>query len=214
MTNTTTPGESDDHAPTPAQSVALIDEGGRAASRKLDWAGRFIFGLWGAVWATSATTFYLTLPGGPELILRPTAVVGVSALAGLALAASIVLGIRANRDVRGPSRTAGAWQGWTWLLGFGAILAMNAALTAYGLPDDVMALVWSGTSLIMVGVLTLTTAAWHQDRYGYALGIWLLTGGVLSVIVGVPHSYLVLGLVGGSGMILYVARPATGGTRG
>lgn len=75
----------------------------------LEWAGRFIFGLWGGVWAISATAFYLALPDGPELIAQSSAVVAVSVLAGLAFVASIVLGVRAGRDTAGAARTTGAW---------------------------------------------------------------------------------------------------------
>lgn len=170
--------------------------------------GRLIFALWGAVWAISATTFYLTAADGPALITQTFAIVVVSVVAGLAFVASIVLGVRANRESRGAARTAAGRQGWTWVLGVGSVLALNAALTAHGLPDDVLALVWSGTALTTMGVLMLGAAAPARDRYGYGLGIWLLFGGVLAVAVGVPHSYLVLGLVGGSAMVLYVARPA------
>lgn len=200
------PGPAEE-APTPAQSVALIEHGGREFSRRIDRAGRFIFGLWGALWALSASTFYLALPDGPEWISRSAAIVVVSVATGVGFVVSTVLGVRASRAVRGPSRSAGAWYGWAWLLGFAAVAAMNVGLTSQGLPEDTVALLWSGTALISIGTLTLAAAASHRDRVGFGLGLWLLAGGVLSVLVGVPHNYLVLGIVGGSGMILYVAWP-------
>jgi hypothetical protein len=188
---------------TPAQATALIGQDGREFRRRLDWAGRFIFGMWGVAWAISAVAFYFTLPGGPQIWARPVAIVIVSATIGIAVIASIVLGIRANREVRGPSRTAGAWQGLTWLIGYGAVAGMNAGLSAHGLSEDLTALLWSGSSLVIIGTLTLAAGAQHLDRMTFGVGIWLILGGVLSVLVNVPHNYLVLGLAGGSGMVAH-----------
>lgn len=185
----------------PASAAGLISAERPQVRRRLEWAGRFIFGMWGAVWAISAIAFYLALPRGPELWPRTAAIVIVSIVVTIAFAASIVLGVRASRDVRGPAQRSGAWLGWGWLASYGAIAVVNAGLTGRGINEDAVALLWSGTSLVVIGILVLVSGAHTLDRVGYGVGIMLLCGGALAVLVGVPHNYLVLGIAGGAGMI-------------
>jgi len=193
--------ETDGETLTPASAAGLISAEGSRARRRLEWAGRFIFGMWGGVWALSAIGFYLALPRGPELWPRTAAIAIVSVVVTIAFVASIVLGVRSSREVHGPAQRSGAWLGWGWLASYGAIAVVNAGLAGRGLSEDTVALLWSGTSLVVIGILVLTTGAHTLDRIGYGIGILLLCGGALAVLVGVPHNYLVLGIAGGAGMI-------------
>lgn len=202
-------GERDDSDPdvpdpalTPEQSLALIGAERRQFARKIDWHGRVIFGMWGVVWALSATLYYLMLPGGPELLPRAVPTVAVSVLIMMAIVASVVLGVRSRRQVRGPSRASGARYGFSWLISFGAVVAVNVGLTTRGMPAEIEALLWSSSLLVVLGVLCLSGGALRKDRLASGLGGWLLLGGVLSVFVGVPGNYLVLGLFAGFGLVV------------
>ena len=96
--------------------------------------------------------------------------------------------------------------GWAWPLGFGALTLVNFRVIALGgLSDDAASLLWSGSALLLVGVLYLAGGALWQSLPMYALGVWMLVTGALSVLVGVPGNFLVLALGGGGGMLLTAA---------
>src|SRR5665647_3205213 len=116
-----------------------------------------------------------------------------------------------------PTLILGLW-GAAYLFGFGAIFltyptavplrlrgavaAVNIGVTRLGLPDDAVTLLWSGSSLLLVGVLYLAAGALFQDRFQYGLGVWMLVSGACSVYAGVPGNFAVVSLAGGGGLLL------------
>ena len=92
--------------------------------------------------------------------------------------------------------------GWSWMIGFSAVAAINFGMTRLHLPADAVTLLSSGISLLVVGVLYLAGGAMFQDRCQYALGVWMLVTGAASVLVGVPGNFAVLSLAGGGGLLL------------
>jgi len=75
-------------------------------------------------------------------------------------------------------------------------------VTRLGLPADAVTLLWSGSAVVLVGVLYLAGGALWQDRFQYGLGVWMLLTGAGSVWAGVPGNYAVLSLAGGGGLLL------------
>jgi hypothetical protein len=106
--------------------------------------------------------------------------------------------------------------GWSWTLGFCTLAAVNIGVTRLGLPDDAVTLLWSGSSLLLIGVLYLAAGALFQDRFQYGLGVWMLVSSAGSVFAGVPGNFAVVSLAGGGGLLLaagyfalhYPRRPA------
>ena len=92
--------------------------------------------------------------------------------------------------------------GWSWGLGFFALGVVNIGVTRLGLPDDAVTLLWSGSSLLLVGVLYLGGGALFQDRFQYGLGVWMLASAACSVFAGVPGNFAVVALAGGGGLLL------------
>jgi len=92
--------------------------------------------------------------------------------------------------------------GWSWAIGFCALGVVNTGVTRLGLPNDAVTLLWSGSSLLLVGVLYLGGGALFQDRFQYGLGVWMLLSGAGSVFAGVPGNFAVVALAGGGGLLL------------
>jgi len=185
------------------ESLALIERQQQAAQRQLGFNPTLILGLWGAAYLFGFGAIFLTYPTAVTLRL-PGAVAGViiGSLFAAATVISIVTGVRSGRGLRGPSRTAGAMYGCSWTLGFCALAAVNIGVTRLGLPDDAITLLWSGSSLLLVGVLYLAGGALWQDRFQYGLGVWMLVSGACSVYAGVPGNFAVVSLAGGGGLFL------------
>src|SRR5664280_2378896 len=203
----------EDHPLSVGESLALIESQQREVHRRLGVNAALFYGPWGAAYLLGFGSVFLTYPSAVPLRL-PGGVAAV--ITGVLFAAAVVLsvvnGTRVGRGVRGPSRMVGAMYGWSWTLGFSALAAVNIGVTRLGLPADAVTLLWSGSSLLLVGVLYLASGALFQDRFQYGLGVWMLVSGACSVFAGVPGNFVVVALAGGGGLFLasgyFALRPA------
>ncbi len=193
----------EDHPLSAGESLALIEREKRAVNRRL-WVNVTLFyGPWGAAYLLGFGSVFLTYPSAVPLRLPGgVAAVVTGVLFVTAIVVSVVNGARVGRGVRGPSQVVGAMYGWSWTLGFGALYAVNIGVTRLGLPADAVTLLWSGSAVVLVGVLYLAGGALWQDRFQYGLGVWMLLTGAGSVWAGVPGNYAVLSLAGGGGLLL------------
>jgi len=185
------------------ESLALIERQQQEVGRKLGVNVALFYAPWGAAYLLGFGAVFLTYPTGVPFRLPGVAAgVIVGMLFAAAVVVSVVTGTRAGRGVRGPSSAAGAMYGWTWTLGFSALATVNIGIGRLGLPADAMTLLWSGSSLLLVGVLYLAGGALWQDRFQYGLGVWMLVSGAASVFAGVPGNFAVVSLAGGGGLLL------------
>jgi hypothetical protein len=185
------------------ESLALIARQQQAAQRELRLNPALMFGLWGAAYLLGFGAVFLTYPTAVPLRLPGmAAAVLVGVLFASATVTSIAVGVRAGRGLRGPSQAAGAMYGCSWTLGFCALAAVNIGVSRMGLSEDAVTVLWSGSSLLLVGVLYLAGGALFQDRFQYGLGVWMLISGAGSVYAGVPGNFAVVSLAGGGGLLL------------
>jgi hypothetical protein len=205
VTNISAPGDraEPDGELSPEESLAVIETQGQDATRSLTVDPVPILAMWGLAWLAGFGAFYLASPNGPGPLL-PTWVAGVilAVLFATALAVSVGQGVWRGRGVEGPSRLAGAMYGWSWLLAFAGLYAVNLGLLHQGLPSGLGPLLWSGTSLLVVGLLYLAGGIIWADRVQYGLGVWTLITGASSVTAGAPANFAVLSLAGGGGFLV------------
>jgi len=187
----------------PAESLALI-EGQRAELRRRRGVRpELISFAWGLAYLLGFGGWYLTLRG-----VVPAALAGVvlGVLGAIALVLPIVLGVRASRGMRGPSRTVGAMYGSAWGLAFAANSVVQSALQQQLMPSwEVSSLMWASSSLMLTGLMYLAGAMLWRDMSQYLLGAWMLASAAGSVLVGVPGNFLVLAFAGGGGMLVLAA---------
>jgi hypothetical protein len=197
------PGAEPEGQLSPEESLALIEDEGQDATRSLTVDPVPILAMWGLAWLAGFGAFYLASPKGPGPLL-PTwaAAVVLVVLFAAAVAVSVGQGVWRSRGVEGPSRLAGALYGWSWLLAFAGLYAVNLGLIHQGLPSGLAPLMWSGTSLLVVGLLYMAGGMLWRDRVQYGLGVWTLITGAASVSAGVPDNFAVLSLAGGGGFLV------------
>ncbi|HEY2225491.1 hypothetical protein [Actinomycetospora sp.] len=194
-TSTHEPGEH----PTAVDALAAIDAQQDRTARSLRPSPLGMFLPWGLGYLVGFGGVWLAirgvLPDGvvPALLAVAAAVPAVST--------GITLG-RSNRGLAGPSRRIRTLVGWTWLLGFAALCAINLRLTALGVPGPTLSLIWSGSALLVVGLLYLAGGALGNHGPQYVLGVWTLVTAVATVLVGYPSNFLVLALAGGGGFVV------------
>jgi hypothetical protein len=194
---------SDESHLSPAETLALIEAQRRAVASSLYVNLAWILGAWGVAWLVGGGALYLAANGWAGTVM-PMWLAGV--LAGIlsAAAALVTFGeqVRKGRGVAGPSRRVAALYGWSWLLAFAGVYALDLALEQWGLPTHLAPLLWTGTSVLAVGLLYLAGGMLWGSRLQYGLGLWVLAVGAGSVAAGFPTNFAVLSLAGGGGFLV------------
>ncbi|MQA08860.1 MAG: hypothetical protein GEU98_10005 [Pseudonocardiaceae bacterium] len=181
-----------------SESLALIDEQQAEMRRVLHREPTALYLMWSVVWLA---VFALAFLAAREDQLVPGWLAGVlgGALIVGGVIVSAVVGIRMGYGIRGESSVAGAMYGWSWTLGFLALTGVNLTLMAGGMPDDLISPLWSGSSMVLAGVLCLAAGAMFRDIPQYVLGGWFLLVAPASVLAGSPENLLVVGIGGALG---------------
>ncbi|HEY2674304.1 MAG TPA: transporter [Rugosimonospora sp.] len=187
-----------------AESLRLIEAQRDAAVRSLSPDPRLIYWPWGLAWLIGFGLLFLR--HGPHERVRvnmpnelPLAT--LFALMIIAFLVSGVAGARANRQISGDSSLRGLRYGLSWLAGF----AGNAVICAHFsnlLPPPEVGLLWSATSVGLVGVLYLAGSATWQSRDLFVLGIWLTISNIAGVLAGPGWHSLVISVAGGGGLLV------------
>ncbi|WP_410594099.1 hypothetical protein [Amycolatopsis sp. lyj-23] len=205
----------DDEPMSAEESLHLIAQQNRRTRRELGGGPARILAAWAFAWIVGwGFTYVTTLPG----VSVPGWVAGavlVPLLFLLAVGYTTYTSIRSGRGIRGPSRTIGAMYGYGWALSSIGLMVVDIRITGFqALSTDQVSLLWTGTWLLLTGVMYLAGGMVWQDKLMYGLGAWMILSAALSVLVGYPDNFLVLAVCGGGGFLLgsivYVVREKTG----
>jgi hypothetical protein len=182
----------------PADSMALIDAHQASRLRAGHLGAALLCGVWGVVYLVGWGAFYLS---GEHVVPALVAEIMTGVLMVGAIVFSGWFGVRSGQGVRGPSQVGGAMYGFSWTIGFIALTVVNVGLRNAGLSGDQVTLLWSGSALLVVGLLYLAGGAMLRSWPQYVVGAWTMIAGAVSVDVGVPNNFLVLSLAGGGGFL-------------
>ncbi len=196
-TSTEEPGPAEH--PSPADALAAIDDAQERTSRSLRPSPLGMFVPWGLGYLVGFGGVWLAIRG----VLPDAAVTALLVLAAVVPLVSTGITVsRSSRGVSGPSRRVGAQYGSSWLLGFAALFAINVRVGTLGVPTPTLSLIWSGSALLVVGLLYLAGGAIWNHVPQYVLGVWTLVTAVATVLVGYPTNFAVLALAGGGGFVV------------
>jgi hypothetical protein len=192
----------DDEPMSAEESLNLIAQQSRRNRRELGGGPARMLAAWAFAWLLGwGFTYFSTQSDGTVPVWVGGIVVPVLFLGAMVYTAFV--SVRAGRGIRGPSRTAGAMYGWGWLLGSAGLMVVDVRITAFQvLTPDQVSLLWTGTWLLLTGVMYFAGGMLWQDKLMYGLGGWMIVSAALSVLVGYPENFLVLALGGGGGFLL------------
>ena len=185
----------------PQELLELIRTQHEGAARDLYVAPARILASWGVAWTLGFGAFYFASSRARWHFLPLWAAAVVLVTLSAVAVAVVVTQMARGRGVQGPSRTAGARYGWSWLLAFAGVSALNIGLSQHGLPASLAPLLWPGSAAVVAGVLYLAGGVLFADRVQYGLGAWMLAVGAGSVQAGWPANFAVLALAGGGGFL-------------
>lgn len=196
-TSTHEPGPAEQ--PSAADALAAIDAAQQRTTTALRPSPLGMFVPWGLGYLVGFGGVWLSIRG----VLPDAAVAVLLVVAAVVpLASTGITVARSSRGLAGPSRRIGAMYGWAWPLGFAALFAVNIRVGDLGVPGPTLSLLWSGSALVVVGLLYLAGGALWNHVPQYVLGVWTLATAVLTVFDGYPANFLVLALAGGGGFVV------------
>jgi hypothetical protein len=191
----------DDEPMSAEESLNLIAQQNRQMRRELGGGPARMLAAWALAWIVGwGFAYYATrTPSVPGWVSG----VVVAALFFAAIGYTTYVSARSGRGIRGPSRMVGAMYGYSWALSSIGLSVVDIRITQFGsLSSDQVSLVWSGTWLLLTGVMYLAGGMLWQDKLMYGLGAWMIVSSALSVLVGFPANFLVLAVCGGGGFLL------------
>jgi hypothetical protein len=194
------PAHGPDSPLSPAESLTLIADQEQRTREGLRPNPLGLFLPWGLAYLVAFGAVWLDV--GPGVLPSAVTTVVVAVAFAAAMTTALLTMRRAFRGVAGPSQRVGALYGWSWPLGFAVLGVANSQLVGYGVPAPVISLIWSGSALVVVGLLMLAGGLLWPGSGQYALGVWILISAAVSVVVGYPANFLVLALAGGGGFIV------------
>jgi len=194
--------DSDNDEPLTADaSLAVIEAERDRVAKRVTFNPAVMAGIWAAAWFIGFGCAYLAYGSGRVI----PAWLGPTVAATLLVAAvmmSMLYATRINSGISGPSRTSAAMYGWSWMLGFACLTAVNIALANRDLTSATITLLWSASSLLLVGVLQLAGGAIWRDWTQFVIGVWMMVCAAGAVLAGVPGNFLVQSLAGGGGFAM------------
>ncbi|SEC00917.1 hypothetical protein SAMN04489727_2223 [Amycolatopsis tolypomycina] len=197
------------------ESLNLIARQHRRTRRELGGGPARMLAAWALAWLVGWGFTYVSVQPGVAIPGWVAGGIVVPLLFCGAIAYTAYTSIRAGRGIRGPSRTVGAMYGYSWALSSIGLMVVDIRITQFqALSSDQVSLLWSGSWLLLTGVLYLAGGMVWQDKLMYGLGAWMIVSAALSVLVGYPLNFLVLTVCGGGGFLLgaivYFVREKTG----
>lgn len=183
----------------PALARAIIDAQRTRVRTTAYTDDRVIFGVWSVAWLVGYGVLWATSGDGVTAIpWWAWAVFGVLILSGVAT--TVLHSVRRMSGMDGVSRRTGQLYGWSWFVAFAAGQILVGGLAGAGLPDEAVTLAANGISALIVAVLYMAGGALWQDRAQFALGVWMAVVAAAATVVGLPGTFVVMGLAGGGGM--------------
>lgn len=191
-----------DAPPDPSQVHEIIRAQRLAVRDGIEPDARVLFGAWGVAWLVGYLVLYASARSSSNHTPAGWPFVAFYALLAAAIVVTIVHIARRTKGVAGPSGTSGAMYGFSWTIGFVAVVLIMTGLTRAGADPVVLNLGWNALPCLLVGMLYLAGGAMWRSTVLYALGAWIALVGGAATVAGLPGTFLVMALAGGGGMLL------------
>lgn len=195
----------DDEVLSPEEMLALARNQQRSMESQVASFVPALVTMWGIVWLLGFGALWLIDGLKPSFSLPlPVAVSIFVGLLAIAIAASVVLGTRSGRGIRGNTASAfsGAVYGSTWTVGSLAIIVFAQGLLVNGMDKELANIFYPVAFVLFAGIMYIVGAAIWQAVPMLILGVWTVVVAVVAPFFGYPTHYLVLAIGGGVGFLI------------
>ena len=189
----------DERAPTPEESLALINAQRRQVRDQVRVDARLLYGAWGLAWSVGYVAMFLTVePDGNPGGAGPVVFFGLMVLAVII---TIVHSSQRSRGLGGAAAKMDARLGISWPVAFMSTFFIFGGIFRHGLDGPGIAVVTNAFPCLVVATIFMCTgAAWHDTRQ-FWLGVWIAVVTAVASIVGPPYLLLVMAVLGGGGFL-------------
>ncbi|MCK2218934.1 hypothetical protein MF672_034835 [Actinomadura sp. ATCC 31491] len=192
--------EDDERAPTPEETLRVIEEQQAAAARHIYVDPLLLYLPWGVAWLIGFTALFLHfgLDARPYAPISQQQAVLVLTIAQVGAGFLTFYGLgRMSRQLRGDTRAKGSMYGWAWFAGIMVTAVLDVRLAPL-LPPEESHLLWGGSMLTVVAVLYMVGGALWYSRQMFLAGVWAAVVNVAGVLLGAGwHALLTAVLLGG-----------------
>lgn len=187
-----------------AEMLALIESQQRKVERSMLGPIPWMIGIWGVSWIVGFALLWSAYEDGNpwfRVAMSIAAPVFGILIAG-AIVASIIIGIRLGRGVKGVSNFSGAVYGVSWTLNGVAFAALGVGLIQNGLSSELASIFFPSAFALMCGGMYLAGAALWREVGMLVLGIIMLAVGAIAPFFGAPTNNLIMAVVGGGALLI------------
>jgi hypothetical protein len=196
------PAADDERPPSPAESLRLIKDQQDEAARQLTADPLLFYGAWGVAWLIGFGALFLHygLSGESYALSKGVAFTVFAGSLIMATATTSYASWRFGGQVRGVSRERATIYGWSWFAAYLGVGAIGGRFSQY-VPEPEISLLWSGLSILTVGLLFMAGAALWRQWSMFFLGLWIHVVNVVGLAAG-PGWHPLLAAVAGGGAFL------------
>lgn len=188
----------------PDAMLALIEGETREVQRAFGAQEVVHYLAWGAAWLLGYLVLWASWEesGSPVVIPAVPAAAVFAGLLGAAGATSIVVGIRSNRGLRGPSDFVGRVYGISWMLLGVTAAAVGVGLIRAGMPSDLAALYFPSVYALVLGAMYLAGTMLWRSVDQLVIAIIVLVAAAVTPFFGAPANLLAMALLAGISLIV------------
>jgi hypothetical protein len=190
----------------PRSAAAIVQETSKRAQHALVVRRPVLFAVWGVAWLVSDGAIWLSVRGqrpynGPTsgALMTVTLVIVAAAIV------TVVLVGRAASGVSGWSATQRRILLLSYLAGYVALFAIEAALDHAGASRPVLGVYGAAVPILLVALVIAASSVLSLDWSLFGLGIWLLAVAAGSGFAGPVGVWAVGALAGGGALLLLAA---------
>ncbi|GAA3166430.1 hypothetical protein [Nonomuraea roseoviolacea] len=189
--------------PTPEETLRLIERQQAATVRQLKGEPLLLYLPWGVAWLIGfgAVFLHFGLDGRGLAPISQMQAVGVLQGAQVLAGAFAGFGIaRRSRLVRGDASARGAMTGYSWAAGMALMIVICVRLSV-ALPEEEAQILWTGASLLVVGLMYMMSSAAWLEWPMFFLGAWTIAVDATGVMLGAGWQALLVAVLVGGGFI-------------
>ncbi len=199
-----TASDPDDRPLEPREMLALLDGQTNTVRRAFEAQVPVYYYVWAFAWFVGYLVYWAGSPGSGSPVQLPAvpAIVVFAVLIAGAAVVSAVVGIRANRGIKGQSDWVGTIYGLSWPILGGAIAFVGVGLMRAGMTVELATIYFTSAYAILVAALYFAGAMIWRSLDQLVIGGILAIAAAVTPMVGYPTNLLAMALIAGPALLI------------
>jgi hypothetical protein len=185
------------------RASAIMAETRQRAERQLRVRNPVLYAIWGVAWLVADGGIWLSVRGQrPYIGPTPAALVALTLIIAAAAVVTVVMMGRAGSGVGGLSALQLRLYLASFVVGFVAVLTLEAALDHAGASKSVLGVYGANAPVLLMALLYIASSAIRVNWSVFWLGCWLVVVAAGSGFAGPVNVWGINALAGGAAFLL------------